>query len=221
MKCKDARSMFSAFMDDAMTGREMQSISSHLKSCEACRQEFTSLTGTRQLVAGLGRKAAPPDLALKLRVAISREVAQSRRSFRDKLHVHAENLANAFMVPASAGMVSAIIIFGLLIGVLVPSRLTASNDVPSALFTPPELAFSPFGIEMGSINADSLVVEAYVDANGRVQDYRVLSAPEGATANMTELKNMLIFTVFKPATSFGQPTGGRAILTFSKINVKG
>jgi hypothetical protein len=36
-----------------------------------------------------------------------------------------------------------------------------------------------------------------------------------------ELKNMLIFTTFKPATAFGQPTAGRAVLSFSNIQVKG
>jgi hypothetical protein len=38
---------------------------------------------------------------------------------------------------------------------------------------------------------------------------------------MPQLNNMLIFTVFRPATSFGQPVSGRAVLSFSKINVKG
>jgi HAE1 family hydrophobic/amphiphilic exporter-1 len=36
-----------------------------------------------------------------------------------------------------------------------------------------------------------------------------------------QLENMLIFTTFRPATAFGQPTSGRAVLSFSKINVKG
>jgi hypothetical protein len=32
---------------------------------------------------------------------------------------------------------------------------------------------------------------------------------------------MLIFTVFRPATSYGRPTTGKAVLSFSEINVKG
>jgi hypothetical protein len=42
----------------------------------------------------------------------------------------------------------------------------------------PELQPSTFGL-IDSINADSLVIEAYVDANGRVQDYRIPSGPGG------------------------------------------
>jgi len=32
---------------------------------------------------------------------------------------------------------------------------------------------------------------------------------------------MMIFATFRPATSFGRPTVARAILAFSKIQVKG
>jgi hypothetical protein len=152
---------------------------------------------------------------------ISQEIAQSRRRPFEGLLVRFENAFNAFMVPATAGMISAIIIFGLLIGVLHPGQLNGNNDVPTTLYTPPELASSPFGMEMGTINADSLVVEAYVGPNGRVQDYRILSAPENAQNIIPELNKMMIFTQFHPATSFGQPTAGRAILSFSRINVRG
>jgi len=54
-----------------------------------------------------------------------------------------------------------------------------------------------------------------------VQDYRVLSGEANGGAVLSELKNMLIFATFRPATSFGQPTAGLAILAFSKIQVKG
>jgi hypothetical protein len=46
----------------------------------------------------------------------------------------------------------------------------------------------------------------------------VLQGPEELPS---ELKNMLLFTQFRPATSFGLPTSGRAILTFTGISVRG
>ena len=64
-------------------------------------------------------------------------------------------------------------------------------------------------------------MEAYVGADGRVQDYRVLSGGDNGSEMLSELKNMLIFATFRPATSFGRPTTGRAILAFSKFQVKG
>jgi hypothetical protein len=74
---------------------------------------------------------------------------------------------------------------------------------------------------MGVANSDALVVEAYVGADGRVQDYRILSSPDQPQAVLSQLKNMLIFTTFQPATTFGQPTASRVILSFSKVQVKG
>jgi hypothetical protein len=38
---------------------------------------------------------------------------------------------------------------------------------------------------------------------------------------MPAVKNMLIFTTFRPATSMGRPTPGHAVLSFAKISVKG
>jgi hypothetical protein len=71
------------------------------------------------------------------------------------------------------------------------------------------------------IDADSLVIEAYVDAKGRVQDYRILSDPETSKHVLPEVKRMLIFTTFRPALSMGRPTPSRAVLSFSKISVRG
>jgi hypothetical protein len=87
------------------------------------------------------------------------------------------------------------------------------------LYTPPELTLAPFGLESGS-NGDAILVEAVIDAHGRVQDYRVLNAP-GQTELSPEMKNALIFTQFRPATSFGLPTSGRVVVSFSNINVGG
>ncbi len=221
MKCTDAGPLFSAYMDHSMNGKQMREISQHLEGCNRCRSEFALLSTTQKMVAGLGRKQPPADLALKLRVRLSQELARSRRRPFEGLTVRLQNAFNAFMVPATAGMVTAIIVFGLLIGVLYPVPMASANDVPTTLYTPPELAFSPFGMEMGSINAETLVVEAYIDQNGRVQDYRILSAPDNTKEIVPELNKMLIFTQFRPATAFGKPTTGRAVISFAKVNVKG
>lgn len=220
MKCSDTRPLLSLYLDNATSRNQRMAVELHLRECSACSNEYRQLRRTHELIASAGRRPAPPELALRVRVALSQEIAASRRSPWTGLLVHWENLFNAFMVPAAAGVVTAVIVFGLLIGLLVPN-VRPSNDVPTMLYTPPEISFSPFGLSMGSMTADSLVVEAYVDANGRVEDYKVLSAPGQVKDLSPEMKNMLIFTTFKPATTFGQPTAGRAILSFSNIQVKG
>ncbi len=222
MKCTEAKDLFSLYLDGCLGGLQMQPMAQHLESCEGCRREYGLLRQTQQMVATLGRKHPPADLSLRLRVAISQEAAVVRGQAFEDLRVRFSNALNAFMVPATAGVLSAVVIFGLLIGFLaIPAEVQASgNDVPTMLYTPPQLAASPFS-EGFSANGDVIVLEAYVDANGRVQDYRILSGPEDARAMLPQLENMLIFTVFRPAMAFGRPTSGRAVLSFSKISVRG
>jgi hypothetical protein len=126
------------------------------------------------------------------------------------------------MVPATAGMVAAIAIFGFVMGLTLPElQARNTNDVPLMLYTGPELQESFFTTSLSSVNDDSLVIEAYVDATGRIQDYRILSDSDNSQKLLPEVKRMLIFTTFRPAMSMGRPTPGHAVLSFSKISVRG
>lgn len=221
MKCAQAESLFSPYLDGAVTGTQMHALNQHLQTCAPCKQEYFALQQTQQLLAQAGRRKAPGDLALKLRVAISREVAQTQRPRFDGVVMRLENALNAFMVPATAGLVTAVVVFGVLMGFLALPLQGDNDDVPLMLHTSPQLQQSAFGAALDSINEDSLVIEAYVDSNGRVQDYRILSDSTESKELLPQVKNMLIFTTFRPATSMGRPTAGRAVLSFSKISVKG
>jgi Putative zinc-finger len=223
MKCAEAKRMFSPYLDGAVSGTEMHALRQHLSGCSHCNQEYALLRQTQELVSKVGRRKPPADLALKLRVAISREAAEAKRPVFQGLLVRLENAMNAFMVPATAGTIAAIAIFGFVMGLTLPALEATrnTNDVPLMLYTGPELEESSFATTVSSVNDDSLVIEAYVDANGRVQDYRIISDSESSQKLLPEVKRMLIFTTFRPAMSMGRPTSGRAVLSFSKINVRG
>ena len=222
MNCKIVQELLSPYLDGAVTGTEMQAVRQHLDSCSACSREFSLLRQTQQLLANAGRPGVPADLGLKLRLAISREAAESRRPRFEGLRVRLENTVNAFMVPATVGLVCAVLIFGVVAAILaIPPQLQANNeDVPLVLNTGPELQQSAFGT-MSSINAESLVIEAYVDSHGRVDDYKILSDPGASQELLPQVKRMLIFTTFRPAMSMGHPISSRAVLSFSKISVRG
>jgi hypothetical protein len=221
--CAEVKKLFSPYLDGRVSGTEMRLLTRHVEDCATCRHEYTAAQRTQELLAGLGRQKAPADLALKLRVAISLEASRKRRSKYEGITVRLQNALNAFMVPATAGLVSAVLFFGLLLGFFtLPAELRASSvDVPLTLYTGPQLQQSAFGASLGNMGEDAVVIEAYVDANGRVEDYRILSQPADAQAVLPELKNLLIFTTFHPALSMGRPTAGKAVLSFSKISVKG
>jgi hypothetical protein len=221
VNCGQAKRLFSPYLDGVVTGKQMQAIDQHLRGCVSCADHYLSLRKTQQLLSEMGRKKAPPELALRLRVAISHEAARARRPFLDGLVVRLENALNAFMVPATAGLFAAVVIFGVLLGFMAQPLQADNSDVPLIVYTSPQLQQSAFGASLDSIHDDSLVIEAYVDSKGRVQDYRILSDSEQSAELLPQVKNMLIFTTFRPATSLGRPTAGRAVLSFSKISVKG
>jgi Putative zinc-finger len=223
LQCPKAKRLFSPYLDGAVTGTEMLALQDHLANCGTCNHEYQALRRTQQLLASVGRPKVPADLGLKLRLMISREAEPAKRARFEGLRVRMENALQAFMVPATAGFLSALIIFGIaMVYFVAPSTLQAGNDVPLVMVnTAPELQQSAFGMTLDTIEADSLVIEAYVDANGRVQDYRILSDTEKSKEVLPQVKRMLIFTTFRPALSMGRPTASRAVLSFSKISVRG
>ena len=221
MTCQQAVALFSPYLDGAVTGSQMHGLQMHLSVCAGCQQHYVSLSHIQELLSAVKRPRVPVDLGLNLRLAISREVARAKRPPLQGFAVRFENLFRAFMVPATAGFLSALVLFGIAMAYfVVPSPVQARNDdVPLVMVnTAPVLQQSVFNSL--SIDAESLVIEAYVDANGRVQDYRILS-DSGDQRLLPQVKQMLIFTTFRPAFSMGRPTSGRAVLSFSKISVRG
>ena len=84
MQCSEAKRLFSPYLDGAVTGTQMHGLQRHLSECEACREEYQLLRQSQQLLVSVGRPKVPADLSLKLRLAISREVAQARRNGHGK-----------------------------------------------------------------------------------------------------------------------------------------
>jgi len=223
LQCPRAKELFSPYLDGAVTGAEMLALQDHFAQCPECDGEYRALRQTQQLLTKVARPKVPADLGLRLRLAISHEAAQARRGRFEGMMVRLENAVQAFMVPAAAGFLSALILFGIaMVYFVAPSSLRADNDVPLVMVnTGPELQPSTLGLTMDTIDDDSLVIEAYVDANGRVQDYRILSESYESQDVLPKVKQMLIFTTFRPALSMGRPTPSRAVLAFSKVSVKG
>lgn len=217
MKCTEARSRFSPYLDGVMSGAHMQELSEHMRQCGQCLSDYTQLEETRSLLNSLGSKPAPPELARKIKISVASAISRRQQSVLRGYLVHLENLLNAFMVPATAGIFTAIIFFAVLIGTLWPARAIADNTVSSA-YVPPRLEMSDADSQL-SLDGP-LVVEAYVDAYGRVENYRIISGQDDELIHQ-QLNRALLFTVFAPAQLFGRPVAGKAIISFSHINVKG
>src|SRR5260370_32700558 len=146
MNCAEKKRLFSPYLDGRVSGSEMRALTRHVAQCTGCEREYAAMQRTQQLLASLGPKKAPADLALKLRLAISREAAQTRRPRFEGALVRLENALNAFMVPATAGLLSARFTFVLLLGLFaLRAALQASSAHDPPLLCPrPKLDHSGF-----------------------------------------------------------------------------
>src|SRR5437762_8578361 len=113
MTCTEIRDLFSPCLDRQASGAQMLALESHLQDCRPCRAHHAELAGAQKLLAGLGPKTAPVDLALRLQVALSQARAESYQRRWESLQLRWSHAMDAFMFPATAGLVSAVFFFGL------------------------------------------------------------------------------------------------------------
>ena len=171
-----------------------------------------------------------PELRTSLRVMASRErqrrLATSGltavvRMWRDQFEMFSENFWRAIFWPAAGGVASAVVLFSMCVVPAYPLRAHTTADVPTVLTT--QVAVKGMAPFFGG--GDDVVVDVTVDEQGRMIDYAVV-AGASALANASlrrRLENVLLFTEFTPATSFGQPMPSKTRLWFrtSRIDVKG
>jgi hypothetical protein len=222
--CASIQAHFSSYLDGAVTGVVMQRIANHLRSCENCSQEFEDFRFTQAALATLAPVKAPTDLALRLRVAISNERARTPKNFFSGLKIRWENSVAPFLLQASAGFASTILLVGtvaLLIGMFATPEPLAARDVPIGMASGPRFLYSSVETESSSIGGrgNPVVVEAYIDGEGRVYDYHIVSGPSDECTR-SQLENVLLFSVFEPARFFGQPVRGLAVLSFTGVSVR-
>jgi negative regulator of sigma E activity len=167
----------------------------------------------------------PEDLLLRIRVAVSQERARRQRRRLESLKLAWKNTLGPFVLQASAGFASAVLLLGTVILMVSmfaqPETAQANADEPLGMATAPHLLGLSSGADNDDINAAApVVVEAYINDEGQVYDYRIVSGPTDATTRR-QVENLLLFSVFEPARFFGQPVRGLAVLSFSGVSVRG
>lgn len=224
--CNAMRSHFTEYLDGRLNGREMQQVAAHLELCRECSGELESLRLVQSSLALLGPVPAPANLALRIRVAISHELARSRRSPFQALNLAWRNTVGPFLLQAAGGFASALLLMGAVI-VLVsmvaqPEKAQAASDEPLGNMTAPRFLYLSSVVgdnEIGTVNGP-VVVEACVNGTGQVYDYRIISGPTD-DATRSQVENLLLWSRFEPARRFGQPIPGLAVLSFADVSVRG
>jgi hypothetical protein len=222
--CQKYQSSFSTYLDGAVSGKQMQRIAQHLEACAGCAREFAALRAMQQSLAALGPAKAPADLGLRLRLAISHEQARRKSNWLETLSLKWDNAIRPLLVQVSAGFAGTVLLIGgigLLLGMVAAPEPVMANDEPLAGMTAPHYLYSPVGPRAIVTDHDSvIVVEAYVNSEGRVYDYQIVSGPDDPAVH-DQIVDQLMMSVYKPASVFGTPVRGRVVLTFSGISVQG
>jgi hypothetical protein len=227
MNCRNVQSSLSAHLDGFLSGERRRGILSHLDGCRGCRSQLAQMARVRAALRGLPVNAPPENLGIALHVLASKErarvLARQRRLERvaERMRLWADNLMRPLALPFAGGLVSAILLFSMLLPTFALHRVTG-GDIPVALFTEPSIKAQ---MEVGGFdNGPDFVVEVIVDNQGWMVDYNL---PKGSkVADNPELRraleNKLLFTQFRPATMFGQPTYGKVYVSFQcqSIDVK-
>ena len=226
MVCNAVQGKFTDYLDGRLNGIEMQEISAHLEGCRACTWEWDALRSTQAALAGLAPVPEPKDLLLRIRVAVSHERARARQSILQAWGLVWKNTVGPFLLQASAGFASAVLLLGT-VTVLVtmftqPQPVQASNDEPLGVASAPRLMYLSSGVGQDDLGATSnpVVVEVYINDEGQVYDYRIVSGPNDP-ATRARVENLLLLSRFQPARYFGQPVRGLAVLSFAGISVRG
>jgi Putative zinc-finger len=235
--CEKARELLPGYLDGAaMMGAGADthvSVGHHLERCEDCREELQAYQAMSSLMSGVKRPAPPADLALRIRVAAAQRLSDRTwlhylRHGRTRSEMVLKNILEPLAIPATGGFTVAFVVFVMvcqLLGLGVPV-CAGSNDSPTNLLQPARLeALAPFPItgleESGHSGPHALLVEATINSQGEAVSYRILAGPDTDTVRR-QLDLVLLFSRFRPEMSFGRFTsGGRVVLSFSDISIRG
>lgn len=171
--------------------------------------------------------AAPDDLQLRLRLALSHERVRAERRWTGRMAHHVQtfvdNRVRPFGVQVAVAAVALVMLTGgaTMLGAFAPQQAVEANDIPLSGFSAPHYLYSQSGAgDLSTLDDAPLVVQAKVNARGRVYDYRVLSGSLDGDSSRV-LRDRLASGVFQPAEVFGMPVSGTVVLTFSDVSVKG
>jgi len=166
----------------------------------------------------LPRRVPPAGLTTSLRVIASRErqrlienrsAGQIFVSWLGRTRFMLRDLLRPLMLPATGGVFSAILLFSMWVVPTYPMRAKMAVDIPTNLTTSVDVVDvvkSSAGLGLSS----SVLVDVEVDEQGHFVDYKVVSGALSDPTTRRRVENLLYFTKFAPATSFGMPMAGRA-----------
>lgn len=232
MNCRQAERHLPGYIDGAIPTAHHARVREHLEDCGDCRDQLERYRRLAVCLANLEPARAPENMAVRIRVEAARlrpEMTLGRRAWLRAVMVF-ENILEPFAVPATGGILTALVVFVLVVQNLlvgVPLGRPVVNDRSLNFFQPAQIeslaSFPMPGIVESEGHPDSgyLQLEATLNSRGEVVSYKILSGPDNA-AVQRQIDQVLLFSRFRPELGFGRPmNGGRVLLSFSEVRVRG
>lgn len=220
--CLDVRAGFPDYLDGTASGVEMAAIAGHLDSCIPCAREFDGLCTVQQALATLGPAKAPEQLQQDLHRTLRLE---RDRGTHLPLAQRAARWWHAQLAPLAirfaGGLSATVLLLSGAISILgLSNAVFASDDNMAHLVQPRYLYSQVLPMPVETRHDVPVIVEAKVDARGRVYDYSIIAGPTDAQTQVQVERNLLS-SVFQPATLFGVPVRGHVVVTYAGVSVRG
>jgi Putative zinc-finger len=206
------------YLDDVLSWREAASLERHFEICRDCAQAYQEMATLKKLVRSLSRLDPPEDLALRVKIKVSK---LNQPSIIERILSRLDSALRPIAIPAFSGVVLTFLFFVVLWSTFLPgaSVIASDKDIPLNLFTEPRanpLYMSRLlQLEHFKSVTEPIPVEIQVGHDGRVVDYKILSGPQDL-ATIRNLNQFLYFElILSPATLFGRPTSGKLVLNLT------
>ncbi|HXB66676.1 MAG TPA: zf-HC2 domain-containing protein [Candidatus Acidoferrales bacterium] len=219
--------LISLLLDRKLPDGEREKVLAHTRWCRECGAHLETLQQMRAGLLAMAPLAVPPALSDRLRVLASHErsrhlarmnFATRRQDWSEWIRLGFDNLMRPFALPFTGGIVSALLVFGL----LVPNLSFPHNygdETRTIDFTFPDGAV--VGATGDADNAPRIeplsapifagerAIDLVIDDQGKVRGGVVTHGD--VTPDMI---NVILFSRFTPATYSGQPTWGPIRVVF-------
>lgn len=218
MSCLAAASKIRPYVDGELGWAQSWLVRRHLVQCSECYEQYEGSEIVHDLVRDRREIVVPAFLRTRILLATSGALRWHPLS-QAKLWL--ENWLRPLAVPAFGGVLSAMLLFGVLISHLSFVRGVLADDIPLTYLTQTWIAGPTITEAPELVVPEDIIVEVFVDRDGRVYDLRMVKVPATAPHLKLQLRSQvasaLLTAKFAPAVNFGRPVLGSVMLSFRPV----
>jgi len=138
MSCDNAQELISLLIDHKVAAGEREKVLAHLESCKECGSQFESMQKIRATLQSMNSVPVPVVLHSRLRVIASHEHARRVRMasggyWSDRVRLWFDNLMRPVFMPLAGGVLSAAMIFCVLVPTLSFQPVMATDSYGQTL----------------------------------------------------------------------------------------